>query len=1581
MDAPINYWYLEHISSGKKIILQSGENTVGRHSCCKVVLPGNEFLSRMHAKLIVNIETGVVLEQMKSLNGVFINKALLKANTQLLNDGDRLGLGVEVDEPGIVPPNYAIFIVKQMCPTAEDVIQISDDEDDDNNGKNISKTKPANVELSNENANKDNENAHRALHLPILPEVKAEALLAATHDIENIFGEPDKELLESVLQINPYVFQKLNNKHVAAGPNNICNGDVIELNEDKTEDVDKDKNIEIAVEAGGNAEVVVEDKNEEAVVEEIVLGDESDGDYDENFAMSQAVLQEIKEDMDFEGINLSGDDVDNRDNDNLLEPIKMESDISKQFDENEIVIIDDDDEVELFTKVADWSSKLLSQNVMSQIYPMDNEENLGFDNIQEEPSDQAANEKSSKSSKSSSHSKDSKKRHRRKSSDKTATTSKSDKTKDKKSSTKEKSTTNRKRYYSSSTTEKSSDSDRKSQENTTKESSKFAESTNESTKVMPDAAPKTKSPRLMNRSVSCYVEHTALIPEKDVENPSLLEKINQEPTLICSSSTTEKSSDPICKPQETLNKESPSKFVEPTNEGTKELPSTTPKNKSPRLMNRSISCYVDRNDLIEKPPLIEKTNRGPTLITAPQLPKHRGKLRGVSAESKKVEDKQNILERQRSKDYQDEMKKKWYQKPKDQKIEYEKNKEKRREHLKKLSEKSKPSPEKSSSSSSELKRKHSVPKPSNSNRGDFLTKEVEPVTSAKRNKLDPTAARAQLTRRRVTLDCPSHLEDPPVQSKQPAERKDAESARNRRTCNRVTFAEMERDFALQEERNMKVKRNRRVRFNDNVQIRIIERVEGAIRKTKNIKDTNKFSLSTYAERREWALALGKAQNCNEFITSNILSWGNQWLSLRDPNEVAESDILLPIPTEFNTFKQYKETFVPLMKVELLTTIEREYKNSTHTYEVSLESFTCESTKSRPRYILITRCKNKPAKQFDLYTLSSDGNIFETFATMPRMRHIAGTIFELTFEILTQNINKEMLEMAKTLTIRPVVDNLRVELGAFSAVYQLCRSPLYRRILQPSENVLSFDKHILKDTEYKGFTKLNDHQIDICQSTWIRLIDDSTPSITLIQGPPGTGKSVVISNLTLQCMYGRSNRHLDRKILICAHSNTAVDNITMYLNRARNCMTHSQFRLLRFGRFDKIDSKVGEVSLDHLLNIEREEKGKRLTAENRANLMQQQEMLKAEIAELRQKNSASTSYLQPLLQSKERQLKTLNERLNPPLTPREEYELSKKYIQRANIVCTTLSSCVKLAYYIDYFDVCIIDEATQCTEPWTLLPLQFGVRGLVLVGDTQQLPATVLSQKAIDLGLGNSMFDRIQRNLTHHLSKSGKNHLAHTKVFKLSMQYRMHPEICRWPNSYFYHDQLVNADATKQLLSPIIPYCVINLSYTKDTNDSRSRSISNIEEAHFVAKLLIELKKHMPTTRYKYGLITPYSNQCSVLSGVIPREMMIVPNTVDAYQGQERDVIIISNARTRGVGFLTNYQRLNVAITRPRRCLIICGNFDDLKAVDMWRHLLDDARHRQIYFNLKKTDVEDLNRSLISKILVKPIEISDEPFSK
>ncbi|KAM8711023.1 hypothetical protein ACLKA7_017622 [Drosophila subpalustris] len=112
------YWYLEHKTTGRTIILQAGENTLGRHSSCTFTLSGYEFLSRRHAKLIVRGNSRVIVEQMNALNGVFINNRRLDGNRFPLISEDTIGLGVFITgrQNGVVPEKHAIFVLKQSAP-------------------------------------------------------------------------------------------------------------------------------------------------------------------------------------------------------------------------------------------------------------------------------------------------------------------------------------------------------------------------------------------------------------------------------------------------------------------------------------------------------------------------------------------------------------------------------------------------------------------------------------------------------------------------------------------------------------------------------------------------------------------------------------------------------------------------------------------------------------------------------------------------------------------------------------------------------------------------------------------------------------------------------------------------------------------------------------------------------------------------------------------------------------------------------------------------------------------------------------------------------------------------------------------------------------------------------------------------------------------------------------------------------------------------------------------------------------------------------------------------------------------------
>lgn len=310
--------------------------------------------------------------------------------------------------------------------------------------------------------------------------------------------------------------------------------------------------------------------------------------------------------------------------------------------------------------------------------------------------------------------------------------------------------------------------------------------------------------------------------------------------------------------------------------------------------------------------------------------------------------------------------------------------------------------------------------------------------------------------------------------------------------------------------------------------------------------------------------------------------------------------------------------------------------------------------------------------------------------------------------------------------------------------------------------------------------------------------------------------------------------------------------------------------------------------------------------------------------------------------------------------KEKLELS--YMDHAEMVFTTLSSTGKLVFskVKRGFRTVLIDEAAQASEIATLQPLMYGCHNCVMVGDPQQLPATVLSQKAKELNLQRSLFDRLQR--------------AGAPVKVLTIQYRMHPQIRQFPSAYFYNDSLIDGENVIQnqfhefynhsLLKPYVFFDVAMGQHERQY----SGSLQNHVEAQMATALFKELRDWLvqrmaklreegkpPLRSVRVGVITPYKSQrnyikdtfVKVLGKKIADEVKIT--TVDSFQGKQCDVIILScvraSSRSSGVGFVADIRRMNVAITRAKKALWILGNVRTLKCSPSWAALIEDAEKR------------------------------------
>ncbi|CAB4297605.1 unnamed protein product [Prunus armeniaca] len=310
-------------------------------------------------------------------------------------------------------------------------------------------------------------------------------------------------------------------------------------------------------------------------------------------------------------------------------------------------------------------------------------------------------------------------------------------------------------------------------------------------------------------------------------------------------------------------------------------------------------------------------------------------------------------------------------------------------------------------------------------------------------------------------------------------------------------------------------------------------------------------------------------------------------------------------------------------------------------------------------------------------------------------------------------------------------------------------------------------------------------------------------------------------------------------------------------------------------------------------------------------------------------------------------------------------LEASFANEAEIVFTTVSSSGrKLFSRLSHgFDMVVIDEAAQASEVAVLPPLSLGAARCVLVGDPQQLPATVISKAAGTLLYSRSLFERFQQ--------------AKCPTMLLSVQYRMHPQIRDFPSRYFYQGRLTDSESVANLpdetyyKDPLLrPYVFFDITYGRESHRGGSVSYQNIHEARFCVRLYEHLHKSLKAFgvgKISVGIITPYKLQLKclqrefedVLNSEEGKDLYI--NTVDAFQGQERDVIIMScvRASSHGVGFVADIRRMNVALTRARRALWVVGNANALMQSDDWASLITDAKARKCYMDMETLPKEFL----------------------
>ena len=410
-------------------------------------------------------------------------------------------------------------------------------------------------------------------------------------------------------------------------------------------------------------------------------------------------------------------------------------------------------------------------------------------------------------------------------------------------------------------------------------------------------------------------------------------------------------------------------------------------------------------------------------------------------------------------------------------------------------------------------------------------------------------------------------------------------------------------------------------------------------------------------------------------------------------------------------------------------------------------------------------------------------------------------------------------------------------------------------------------------------------------------------LSIIQGPPGTGKTHTAVHLVkAMIMMGRG------PILACAESNVAVDNLLEGL-------LDLGVNAIRFGRPVKVREHLREATLDAQVAVHPK---------------------RDEIEFIREENAAIKAKLSDL-RGKEKGLahKDINRNF------KEMRELEQRIIDEvlggAEVLCTTNIGAGHFTLANRRFSTVLIDEATQASEPSSLVPIVKGCRQLILVGDHRQLPPTVISRVAEDGGLSIPLFERLLEN--------------GVEAHMLTTQYRMHPTIREFPSARFYDNRLVDGCSAADRPpaagflwpdwdKPVAFVPVHGAEISEETGSSRS----NIDEAAAVISILNDLLLPGDLNPNDIGIISPYSGQVRLIGQMMAEELEGVEvKSVDGYQGREKEIIILSTVRSNSdgnIGFLKDSRRLNVAMTRAKRGLIVVGDDRTLRHDRTWSSWLD-----------------------------------------
>lgn len=504
----------------------------------------------------------------------------------------------------------------------------------------------------------------------------------------------------------------------------------------------------------------------------------------------------------------------------------------------------------------------------------------------------------------------------------------------------------------------------------------------------------------------------------------------------------------------------------------------------------------------------------------------------------------------------------------------------------------------------------------------------------------------------------------------------------------------------------------------------------------------------------------------------------------------------------------------------------------------------------------------------------------------------------------------VLNREEQITVLKTAENLGVQLYFDETTYQLMFDALRAvenakgdRTAQLRDILLGTQPAIFRNNAPISYPWLNPSQ----EAAVNKVLN--CKDVAIVHGPPGTGKTTTLVEAICEVL----NR--ENQILVCAQSNMAVDWISEQLN-------DRGVSVLRIGNPTRVTDKMLGFTYERRFEAH---------------------PLYSELWSVRQ---AIRNLHGQAKHGGNR--KAIHEKINSLRDRGTNLELSIRHdlFDQCRIVACTLTGTANRLLDGIRFQSVFIDEAAQAMEAACWIAIRKADR-VIFAGDHCQLPPTIKCMEAAKAGLDITLMEKVVKHRPDC-------------VQLLDTQYRMHEAIAKFPSEWFYHGQLKSAPSVgfRNILeyeAPMVWLDTSDLEYNEQATADLSGRY-NTEEAKFIVKALGDYAtevgiKRIQEERIDFGLISPYKNQVQKLRQLVKQSATLKPikhsitiNTIDGFQGQERDVILISLVRANeegNIGFLRELRRMNVAITRAKMKLIIVGAADTLTRHPFYKKLYEN----------------------------------------